>query len=97
MMLRRSSRRESRSSRINRALPENDRSPSRRVHLSDNRPASRMVSESAARSRILDLLLQRAPGDASSLHQKLDGSLVKAPHEDRGHPVFLRGRLSWVD
>ena len=45
--------RESRSSRINRALSENDRGSSRCLHRSDSLPASRMVSVSAARSRIV--------------------------------------------
>src|SRR5215831_10776891 len=41
---------------------------------------------------LLDLLLQRAPVEAGVLLQTLDGLLVKAPREDRAHPVLLHTR-----
>jgi hypothetical protein len=44
--------RESRSSRINRALAENDRRLNQCLHRSDNRRASRMVNISATHSRV---------------------------------------------
>ena len=87
---------ESRSSRIRCALSENDRQPRRRLHPSLGYPSRLAHGEGGRRTpeERLDFLLQRAPIEAGALLQTLDRLLIKAPHEDRAHPV-LHTRSLW--
>src|SRR5262249_8137995 len=77
------------------ALSDIGRPPRRLLHWSDNRRASRIVRglRRVLRER-LGLLFQRAPIEAGALFRPFDGLLIKAPHEDRAHPV-LHTRSLW--